>query len=173
MPSYEAAHARCFVYIFREGLLARVGHDLALEVRRLRIDVAGDRQRVEASFDPTSLAVVAAVRDGRHDPRALSPGDRRDIERHILEVLEPSRYPDIRFVSTSVEAGTSAASVRGELALHGVTRPVALRAQRAADVWQSELWLHQPDFGIEPYRGLMGTLRVKADVRVEVRLPAS
>ena len=35
----------------------------------------------------------------------------------------------------------------------------------------AEVRLHQPDFGITPYRALLGALRVRADVLVSLSIP--
>jgi hypothetical protein len=32
--------------------------------------------------------------------------------------------------------------------------------------------LNQPEFGITPYRAMMGTLRIKPEVRVRISVPA-
>jgi hypothetical protein len=96
--------ARCEVLVFREGLLATVGHDLLLRATALEISVDADVPSVSARIDARSLHVVTALRDGRPLPDALRPADVRDIERAIAgEVLRAVRFPEIRLVSTRVE----------------------------------------------------------------------
>lgn len=42
------------------------------------------------------------------------------------DFFDSAKYPDIRFVSTSVVASGTSAKITGNLTLHGVTRPVVL-----------------------------------------------
>jgi hypothetical protein len=34
-----------------------------------------------------------------------------------------------------------------------------------------EVTLHQPDYGIKPYSAMLGTLKIRPDVKVRIRLP--
>lgn len=43
-------------------------------------------------------------------------------------MLDTARYPEIRFRSTAIRGSPRAATVTGLLSLHGVTRPVTMRA---------------------------------------------
>jgi polyisoprenoid-binding protein YceI len=59
--------------------------------------------------------------------------------------------------------------LEGELTLHGVTRALgACRTRVVAGRQQLELRLHQPDFGITPYRAMLGTLKIQADVTIRI-----
>ena len=129
-----------------------MGHDLVLDVTRFSVEIENDR--IEARFDPTSLRVL--------EP-ALSVSDRRDIEQRIVsEVLEVRRHPEIRF-----HGQASGLHIEGVLELHGCSRQLAFDADGPRYV---RVRLHQPDFEIRPYAALLGTLRVRADVDVEVAL---
>ena len=162
MPTYDALSAECRVFTYKEGLLSAVAHDLEIDVARFAIEVADDAS-IRATFDPTSLRVVDPIVDGRRAPGALSAKDRSKIEAYIhSEVLHPNEHPTIRFVSTQVDE----TSIRGRLELHGRSRPITLR--RSGD--EVEVTLHQADFGIKPFTALLGTLKIKPDVRVRLRL---
>ncbi len=165
--------AVCRVLTFREGLLSGFGHDLALEVTRfdLRIDEA--RREVDASFDAASLRVRQVLRDGVElPPTALSDADRRTIEDNARrDVLDANRYPEIRFRSTRVVEVADGFDVVGRLTLHGAEREVAVPLRRSGERWTVEVRLHQPDFGIQPYSALLGTLKVKPGVVVQLWLP--
>ena len=56
----------------------------------------------------------------------------------------------------------------GELTLHGVTRPLSAQTRVVAGRQQLEVTLHQPDFGITPYRAMLGTLKIQANVTVRI-----
>jgi hypothetical protein len=171
---FDAATAECRVFTFKEGLLSAVAHDLEIRVDAFAIDVDETTWRVDARFDPTSLRVVGAVRNGVVDPGELSESDTRTIEGNIArDVLDAARHPEIRFTSDRATARGDQLAIDGTLALHGRTRELRVNADRAAGGWAAEARLHQPDFGIRPYSAMLGTLRVQADVVVRVTFPGT
>lgn len=170
---FDAATAECLVFTFKEGLLSAVAHDLQLRVERFTITLDDAAWHLDARFDAASLRVVGVMRDGVVHPDELGDADKRSIERTIVDdVLEAGRHPEVRFTSTAATAHDDALTVEGTLALHGVSRPLPVPVRRDRGVWITEVRLHQPDFGIRPYRAMLGTLRVRADVVVRVAIPA-
>lgn len=166
--------ATCHVFTEKEGLLSKIAHDLRIRVERFDVNIEGegDARRVEATFDPTSLVVESALANGRDNPGALSRGDMRKIEDTIrTDVLAARKHPEIEFRSTSVEDADDGLRVRGDLTLHGRTRQLRLHVRDVGDAWETEATLHQPDFGIKPFKAMMGTLKIKSDVRVKLRVP--
>lgn len=167
MKRFGPATATCEVFTFREGVLAGVGHDLKLRVDRFEIDA--ERAKVSARFDATSLRVVAAMRGGQEDARALSDRDRAEIERNIVrEVLEARHYPEITFVSSEVLAG----AVRGTLTLHGRESSGEFPFEEADGRCVARVDLDVRRFGIRPYSAMLGALRVAPTVRVVVSTPS-
>jgi polyisoprenoid-binding protein YceI len=161
----------CTVFTFKEGLLSAVAHDLKLEVATHEVTIDGD-SKVVATFDARSIRVVCARSGGADDASALSAGDRRKIEATIAEdVLVVRRFPEIRFVSSSVTRAGDGFLVKGDLTLHGTTRSISFTTRTELGVRVAEVTLHQPDFGIAPYRALLGALRLRPDVRVRVEVP--
>jgi hypothetical protein len=140
------------VKTFREGVAAKAGHDLIIEVTRWSAKVG--EEAIELSADPRSLE----VREGLRGAKPLSDRDRREIGKTIDEKILGGR--PIEFRSTSIEGGV----VAGELTMAGETRPVTV--QRTPDGGRATLT--QTEWGIKPYRGLMGALKVRDDVEVVV-----
>jgi hypothetical protein len=168
----DAATADCVVFTYKEGLLSAVAHDLQIRVHGLTISLDDAAWHLDARFDPTSLRVVGVMRGGVLQPDELGEADRRTIEGNIVrDVLEADRHPVVRFTSTAAEARGDALTVSGTLTLHGETRSLVVPVRREANGWIAEVRLHQPDFGIRPYRAMLGTLRVRADVVVRVTIP--
>lgn len=169
MARFDAATAACRVFTFKEGALSAIAHDLELEVRRFSIEV-GDDLAVEARFGLDSLRVLHAVKDGRPSA-ALSDGDKRKIEKTMADdVLDVRRHGEAVFRGRASAAGDGF-QLTGELTLHGRARPVTATARPADGRQTVELTLHQPDFGIKPYSAMLGTLKVRADLRVRVSVP--
>jgi polyisoprenoid-binding protein YceI len=173
MQRFDASRATCRVYTFKEGLLSTFAHDLQIRVTRFEIGLDEARRAVEGRFDASSLQVVCAMKDGVESPGALTSDNHREIERNIeRDVLEANRYPDIHFVSTSIADVDGGHRVEGTLHLHGVARPISFVARAEGDLRVAEVRLHQPDFGIRPYRAMLGALQVKPEVVVQIAVPA-
>ena len=85
------------------------------------------------------------------------------------EVLHSARHPEARFQSRSVERRADGGyDLAGDLALHGVTRLLQARTEAVGSGQQLDLTLHQPDFEIVPFRAMMGTLKIQADVKIRI-----
>ena len=152
------------------GPLARLGHDLSFRVGRLRVDADGsdeDDLQVTATLQSDSLELLSPV-SGR---------DRADILHRLnKDVLRPSLWPEIRFISTAIRrhghAEHARLSVAGELTLCGVTRPLTFEVTRDREQWGGQVVLRQPDFGIKPYKVALGGLRIAPEVTIQLRTPA-
>lgn len=173
-PRFHQDNADVLVFTFKEGLLSAVAHDLKIRVTRFSIAIDEETRAIDARFDPTSLRVVTAMKSGQEAAGALSDSDRRKIEENILnDVLHPKKFPEIRFVSSSVDEDEAGPGyrIRGRLTLCGQTREIELVSRSDGEGQVAEVKLHQPDWGVAPYSAMLGTLRIKADVRVTIALP--
>ena len=77
-------------------------------------------------------------------------------------------------MSSAISDDASLVAAPGELSIGGITRPVSATLARTPDGrLQGTIPLRQSDFGIKPYKGLMGTLKVRDDVEIviDVALP--
>lgn len=173
MPRYTQNDAEALVFTFKDGLLSKVAHDLKVRVSRFSLDFDPAASKLSAEFDPTSLEVINAVHDGAEDPKALSAADKEKIASQIQkEVLETARHPKIQFISTQVARRPDGGySVKGDLTLHGTTRPLSTETRVEGGKQVAEVELNQPDFGVEPFKAMMGTLKVKPVVRVRISIP--
>lgn len=173
MARYDASSAEVFIYSYKDGVLAKLAHDLKMSVERFTLNVDDTTKKIEASFEPTSVKVVCRCKDGRDDPGGLNMIETAAIASNIeKDVLEPKKFGEIRFVSTSVEPDGEGYQITGDLTLHGKTKSIRAAVTKNDGRYTTELRLHQPDFGIKPYSAMMGALKVQADVRVTVSVPA-
>ena len=125
MVRFDAASAECVIFTYKEGFLAAVAHDLKIRVTKFAIDVDEVTRAITARFDAASLRVVCAMESGKESPGSLTIGNKREIEGNIMrDVLDAHVYPEIRFVSSSVEERAATYVVKGKLALHGHERQV-------------------------------------------------
>ncbi len=176
MPTYDQTTATCFVFTFKEGLLSKIAHDLKIRVGTFSLNIDPDADgsiAMVAEFDARSLVVVNAMKQGREQPASLSESDKLKIAAQITdEVLHANRHPTVRFVSSKITAHDDGShDIRGDLSLHGTTRSIRAQSRREGQHHVSEVTIHQPDYGIKPYKAMMGTLKVQADVRVRLEVP--
>ena len=162
------------VRTYREGMAARVGHDLVLAVTRWEatVGVAGDAgdATVALKADPDSLE----VREGRGGIKPLSDGERGEILKNIEDKVLRGQPIAFRSRAVGFDEGAGRLTVEGDLTIAASTRPLRAHLDVGADGRVSGIVrLLQSDWGIKPYRGLMGALKVRDEVEVAIdaRLP--
>lgn len=160
------------VFTFKEGLLARLAHDLRLHVERFTITREGATLRVE--IDPSSLVVDGVMTEGRCDASVLSAGDRAKITQTIqTTILDLRRHPTIVVRGELSERGAGGLELRGELELVGVRRPITIAARREGERVRASVSLRPSEFGIQPYKALAGAIKLQDRVVIELELAAS
>jgi polyisoprenoid-binding protein YceI len=162
---------RCKVY--REGAAQKMGHDLILKLTdwSAKVNVDPDdlsRSSLEVTADVGSFSVVEGV--GGMKP--LSRSDMTDIKKNITDKI--LTFPTITFTSTSVAvAGGDRATVEGDLTLGGATRPAKLELTLRDGRAKGTMKIVQTEWGIKPFKAMMGALKVKdaVDVELDVAMP--
>ena len=161
---------------YRQGLAARAGHDLVLEA-------AEWRGQVHVPLDPAAVPAIDVqvdlrrldVVEGTGGVKPLSAGDKAEIQKAMRKPLRTDDQPVATFVSTGIGVDGDAAKVTGELSLAGASHPVELDVRREPD---GRILAHtqvvQSLWGIRPYTGFFGALKLRdaVDVEIEVRLPS-
>lgn len=160
------------VHTFREGVAQKVGHDLVLAVGRWEATIqVHDDELVEVVLEADGQSLE--VREGLGGLKALTDKDRKEILGNIDDKV--LRRQPITFRSTSIRDAGGQLTVAGELTLAGTTRAASfdLRLTDAGRL-TGTLAVVQSEWGIKPYRGLMGALKVRdaVDIAIDVALPA-
>jgi Fe-Mn family superoxide dismutase len=159
----------------RTGAAAKAGHDLLIHVIgwEATLEVGDDpaQASIVLDADPTSLR----VREGTGGMQPLGYEDKANIEQTIND--EVLKRTSIEFHSTAVQtvADGSRISVEGELTLVGETRPIAFDlAVRDGGKLSGRVVVTQTDWGMLPYSGLFGALKVndKVEVAIDATLPS-
>ncbi|MGH2712789.1 MAG: YceI family protein [Thermoleophilaceae bacterium] len=159
--------ASLVVKTYREGLAAKAGHDLIIEVRRWEATVEVGEERSMSSLQLQADARSLYPREGLRGVKPLTDKDRDEIRRNIDEKVLGGEQ--ISFRSKAVEAGDDGRrlSVRGELTIRRNTRPTSFELNLGADGHVTgAAELVQSEWGIRPYRGLMGALKVRDSLEV-------
>lgn len=181
MLKFDPSNVECSVFTFKEGVLSLVAHDLKFKVSKFEIatqischgnDLSQWDISIKAVFDAASLQTVCAVKDGKELPGVLNSSDRRDIEKNIADsVLQPGKYPQIRFSSTDISGDLKNLKIKGKLTLCGVTRTIVVPVVRQRGNSVAEVTLNQLDFGIKPFSALFGAMKVKPEIKIRVCIP--
>jgi polyisoprenoid-binding protein YceI len=151
------------VKTYREGVAAKAGHDLVIEVTRWEANVDLAAGTIELTADPRSLE----IREGLRGVKPLTDRDRREIRKNIDDKVLHGQ--PIAFRSRIVRADEGRLHVEGDLTLAGNTRPLTADLEVAVDGRvRGTIPLTQSDWGIKPYRGLMGALKVRDAVEIVV-----
>jgi polyisoprenoid-binding protein YceI len=123
---------------------------------------------ITAELDLGSLA----VRDGTGGARPLTDSDRRDIESTMRKILDGAGQAAFR--STRVIPAGAGGAIDGALTLNGRTQPVRLQLiGPAPGRYRGTVAVVQSDFGIKPYAGFFGALKLRDEVAAEFEVDLS
>jgi hypothetical protein len=172
------ADGQVLVRTGREGLAARAGHDLVIEITRwsARVTVPDAASggvaaaTVSAELDLSALA----VRQGTGGAKPLTDRDRRDIQntaRKILGQAAVASFTSSRVIpspSSSAPGAPADGAIEGTVTLRGTSRPLRLEVTSPGPGhFRGRATVRQTDFGIAPYSGFLGALKLKDEVAVE------
>jgi polyisoprenoid-binding protein YceI len=151
----------------RRGAAAKAGHDLLIEVGswqgKLEIGDDPGQNSLVLSADSGSMEVI----EGTGGIKALTDEDKVEIKKTLeAEVLQPGQ---VEFKSTAVTPINDGErlKVSGELSMNGNVHPLDFELELRPDgAVSARATVKQSDWGIEPYSGLFGTLKVRDEVEV-------
>jgi polyisoprenoid-binding protein YceI len=119
---------------------------------------------VSAELDLGSLE----VREGTGGAMPLTDRDRREIKKQIAGIL---RGGTASFASTRV---IPSGAIEGTVTLNGKTQPARLQlTDSGSGRYRGSAILAQTGFGIKPYTGFFGALKLKDEVVVEFEVDLS
>lgn len=159
------------LFVFKEGLLSRLGHDLRLSLDAFEVTL--ETGTVVGRFDTTSIRVDGAMKAGALDPDGLSPKDRAKIEKTVRnDVLRVDRFPEAVF-EASLEPRGDTGELRSSLTLLGRRRALdPIQVIPLGDRFVAKLTIEPTRWGIKPYRGLAGALKIQDRIDVEIAIEA-
>lgn len=173
-----SADGRIVVHVLKKGLFSAFAHDHHFEVTEWRASA----EIPEGSLAATSVDIVLSASSLRDRQERLSEADRRKVDAQAAgpQVLDAENHPRIEFRSRrlELEEGSDREHVRGTLhgtlAVRGRTVPADVRvdAERGPNEWRvrGSARVKQRDLGIEPFKGFGGTVGVKDELEIELRL---
>jgi hypothetical protein len=166
---------RVLIRTSRAGLAAKAGHDLVLEMGRwsARVEIPPPESggltaaTVSAELDLASLTVS----EGTGGARPLSDADRRDIATTMRKILGDGTA---RFGSSAIIRSGAGGAIEGTLTLNGKSQPARLQlTEPRPGTYRGTATVTQSAFGIKPYSGFFGALKLRDEVSVEVEADLS
>jgi hypothetical protein len=168
---------RVLIRTGREGLAARAGHDLTLEITDWLAQVTTPAEAGGGVAEATVTADLGlgslAVREGTGGAKPLTDRDRREIQKQAHKILGDAARAGFTshhiIPSSTSSAGAPAAGViEGTLTMHGVSRGIRLEVtSQEPGRYRGTTAIKQTDFGITPYSGFFGALKLRDEVTVE------
>ncbi len=156
----------------RTGAAAMAGHNLLIHVTSWEATIElGEATSIALEADGGSLR----VREGSGGMQALQDEDKENIEQTIDDEVLMGEPVSFRSTEVRPADGTPGFSVEGELSLRGALHPIAFDVTIDADGGlAATAVVKQTDWGMKPYTGLFGALKVVDEVEVglEASLPA-
>ena len=162
----------------RQGIAAKAGHDLTIEVTRwsAQIEVPDEAAggvtaaTVSAELDLGSLE----IRQGTGGAKPLTDRDRGEIKKTMSGIIGTGTAS---FTSSRVvRVGSTGGAIEGTFTLNGRSEPVRLQvSEPGPGRYRGTATVVQSALGIKPYVGFFGALKLKDEVGVEfeVRLPVA
>ncbi|MEI6669543.1 MAG: YceI family protein [Acidobacteriota bacterium] len=171
----DEAASHVGIEVGKSGLFSFAGHAHDVVATRLAGQVRIDPADLEHATVVLELAAAGLRVSGKDEPPADVP-----LVQQVMEgerVLDVARFPVIAFASqrvivTSRLAASAEVVIDGALTLHGVTRPMAIRASVTIGVGgrltaRGSFVLKQSEFGIAPVTAAGGTIRVKDELDIQ------
>jgi polyisoprenoid-binding protein YceI len=160
----DGATSKITVHVEKSGLFSAFAHNHIISAPLASGHLDLEKRAVELKFRSEQMRVL---------DQGISDSERSDID-HTMKsdkVLDPARFPEISFVSTSVEStGANRYLARGNLTLHGVTQAIELPVVFSEGRYSGNVKLKQTEFGITPVKIAGGTVRVKDVVAIEFEI---
>jgi polyisoprenoid-binding protein YceI len=158
--SVDTQKSTLTIHVGKTGAFSSFGHE-----HEVSAPIHGGT--ADTSAHP-AVEVHVNARDLRVMDKDASDNDRAQVQETMLgaDVLDSEHYPEIVFKSTGAEpAGQGRWTLRGNLTLHGQTRPVTVQVMLKDGHYTGDATVKQTDFGIKP-PGMAG-VRAKDEVRIE------
>ena len=174
----DLSQSRVTATLTQEGFIARRYPTHRVEVKNFsgKIEVSGR--------DETQIAVEveAETKSLTNADEGMTEFERREFHNVLNNlVLESDKFPKIKFVSVSATDARKSGEARaftlnGDLTLRDATKrvsfPVTVTISKDQLRATGEAGLKQTDFGIKPYSGKLGMIKIGDDVKVNFAIVA-
>ena len=166
----DPGKSKFMVHANRTGLAWFRGHSHRIAVR----DFSGEASLTPDVVNPASLQMTVRSASLEETDPVFTQQQKDIINKELKEiVLEPDKYPEITFQSTSVKGGLKNGKIEvlitGNLNLHGVTKPIEIPATVSLEGNNlhavGEFDVDRDDFGVKATSAFHGLVRVKNNLK--------
>ena len=167
----DSGQSKFIAHALRGGLLWFKGHEHLVAAR----EFSGEAQLNSVSLAASSLQLSVQTDSMAETSDAFTEPQKQIINKELREiVLEPAKYPEIVFRSSSVSgkslgAGQYDLKIAGALTLHGVTRPIVIPVKvtvSGSDLRAvGEFSIGRSDFNVKATSAFHGMVRVRKKVK--------
>jgi polyisoprenoid-binding protein YceI len=156
-------------------MAAQAGHDLTIEATRWSGELTIGDDLAPAALEARIDMGALIVREGTGGIKPLTDRDKREIGVTMRKTLSADRNPEAVLRATGFEPdGGGGGTVSGTLTLAGVECPIKLDVSTTGpDRYRVTGSLVQSDYGIKPYSGFLGALKVRDAVEIEAEIDLS
>jgi polyisoprenoid-binding protein YceI len=174
----DLSHSQVIATLTQEGFISR-------RYPSHRVEVKNFSGRIEIpERDETQLAVEveAEAKSLTNADEGMTDFERREFHNVLNnEVLESGKFPTIKFVSVSVSDASKSGETRkftlnGDLTLRDATKqvsfPVTVTISKDQLRATGEAELKQTDFGITPYSGKLGLIKIGDVIKIKFEIVA-
>lgn len=176
--SFSAAQSQLTLTLIQEGMLRKIHptHTVGVKGFTGRIQLPADESKAFAELDAEAKSFV-------NIDKSMSDFERSGFHKVLHEeVLASAKHPTIKFRSVSISnvqknGDNRSFTLHGDLTLRGVTKRVAFPVKVTINGNQlratGEENIKQTDFGITPYSGGLGTIKIGDQLKVSFVIVAT
>jgi polyisoprenoid-binding protein YceI len=167
----DAGQSKFIAHAQRGGLLWFKGHEHLVAAR----EFSGEAQLDSGSLAASSLRLTVKTASMEETSDTFTAQQKQIINGELRDiVLEPAKFPEIVFTSTSVKGKPLGANqydlkIAGNLTLHGVTRPIEIPATITVSGSElravGEFSIDRSDFNVKATSAFHGMVRVRKTVK--------
>lgn len=181
----DSTRSELVVQVFKEGVASAVAHDHVIKATKfsgtVSYDAATGAGNISMEVDARSLkADDPALRKKYKLTTELSEGDRQTVENNMKaeNQLNIAKYPTMTFKSVTVTRQANGSYlVSGDLTIRGKTQrisfPATVDTKDGNFSGRGQVKLKQTSFGYEPYSALLGTIRNKDEIILNLTIVAT
>ena len=174
----DLSQSQVIVTLTQEGFIARRYPTHRVEVKNFN----GKVEAPEKDVTQVEVEVEAESKSLTNVDEGMSEFERKEFHSVVNDqVLESDKFPRIKFVSVSVSDAkkhgeTRSFTLNGDLTLRDVTKrvsfPVTVTITKDQLRASGEAKFKQSDFGIRPYSGKLGLIKVGDEVKINFAIVA-
>ncbi|HZF38532.1 MAG TPA: YceI family protein [Blastocatellia bacterium] len=174
----DLSRSRVTATLTQEGFIARRYPTHRVEVKNF----GGKIEVSERNETRIAVEVEAEAKSLTNADEGMTEFERREFHNVLNNlVLESDKFPKIKFVSVSISDARKSGETRiftlnGDLTLRDATKrvsfPVTVTISKDQLRASGEAELKQSDFGIKPYSGKLGMIKIGDDVKINFEIVA-